>query len=113
MGGALLTGDQAEGCESQVGNSLESCQVDAYETYGGEVLDRTHLLFILMQGDGELVPYCMLGLTIAGMNIRLPNVGDEVTAHPERIGMYSDTVLEEMLMLVQLVILVDVLGIGC
>ena len=109
---APLATNKFKRSEPQVCRLFEAGQEHAHEADCREVLNVTLFLLIVEQRNGELIPSCLLHLTIAGVHIGNLLVGNIVHAHFQGVGMNGYTILEVTLVLVQCIVLVDILDIG-
>ena len=110
---APLATHEVERTEAQHDRMLEAGEEHTHEAHGCEVVDCAELLLILAQRDAELVPVDGLCLVVAQLVGVLALVHDVVLAHLEVFGADRHTILEELLVLVERVVLVDVLHVGC
>ena len=107
-----FTVHQLKSGKTQVRGVPESRHENAHEANRREVLNRAHLLLIVKQGYGELIPCGSLGIAIAGVDVSHLLVGDVVHANLHRVRMESDTILEITLIFIQGIVLIDILDIG-
>ena len=92
---------------------LETGEEHTHEAHRCEVVDCAELLLVLAQWDAELVPVDGLCLVVAQLVGVLALVYDVVLAHLEVFGADRHAILEELLVLVERVVLVDILNVGC
>ncbi len=116
---APLATDEVQGTEAQHDRLLESRHEHTHEADTGKVVDAALLVFILRDGDAELIPVHTRRIAIAELHAAGAHVGDEavgwrhtVTIGVEHLGRYAHPILVVTLIFVEGKVLIDVLLIG-
>ena len=113
-----LAAHQVEAAEAEHDGVLETGHEHTHEADAGEVADATHTLFVLRQGDAELIPAYGGRVTIAQLHPTVAAVGDVgVGGSTVIIGLQfvvadADMILEVALVLIEREVLVDILHVG-
>ena len=113
---APLATDEVQGTEAQHDGLLESRHEHAHEADTGEVVDTALLVFILRDGDAELIPVHTRRIAVAELHAAGAHVGDEavgrrhaVTVGIKHLGRDTHTILVVTLIFVEGEVLVDIL----
>ena len=91
---------------------VKSSHEHAHETDGREIVDASVATFVLLDGDAEEIPLRFGRLTISSFRIDGAAVYDVVLSHLHRIRTYLHTILIELFIFVERVVLIDVFHIG-
>ena len=111
---APFAAHEVERTEAQHDGLFEVGAEHAHEAYAGEAADRAHLPLEVLDGDAELIPGRLLRVVVvAQVGVCDALVDDVVLPDDEVFGTDADVVLVILLVLVECVVLVDVLDIGC
>ena len=113
---APLATDEVQGTEAQHDRLLESRHEHTHEADTGKVVDAALLVFILRDGDAELIPVHTRRIAIAELHAAGAHVGDEavgwrhtVAIGVEHLGRYAHPILVVTLIFVEGKVLIDVL----
>ena len=110
---APLAAHQVEGAEAHDDGLGEVGEEHTHEAHAGEIVDAAHALLKVVDGDSELIPGDGRTGAIAQLAGDGALVDNEVAAHDQVLGAYAHMILVVALILVERVVLVDVLHIGC
>ena len=109
---APFASHQFECGKSQMGGFLKIRHKHTDKSNGGEIVDRPHSLFVVAQGDTELIPHDGRFLAVACSNGKFLFVDDIIFAHLQIFRADRDAILEVALIFIERVVLVDIFHIG-
>ena len=91
---------------------FESGHEHSREAYAREPVDRAYRFLVACDWNLELIPFDLLGVSVAGHDDTRLFVGYEVLADNEVFGADRYMILEIALIFVESVVLVDILDVG-
>ena len=102
---------QVQGCQAEHDGLIKSGQEHPNETNRRKVIHSTNILLVIFNGNAEQIPIDWLSLIITSLWVCRPLIDDIVLANAHFIGIYCNTILIVLLVLIQRVILIDIFDI--
>ena len=102
---------QVQGCQAEHDGLIKSGQEHPNETNRRKVIHSTNILLVIFNGNAEQIPIDRLSFIITSLWVCRPLINDIVLANAHFIGIYCNTILIVLLILIQRVVLIDIFDI--